>query len=461
MVKTEYYKDLTKMNTFGMKVKARCFIEYDSVADLVDIEFEELARPVLHIGGGSNLLFTDDFKGTVLHSKIDFIEILDEGQGGTERSICSQDHSCHSERSEESFPPILVSVGAGVVFDDFCAWAAKEGLWGVENLSYIPGEVGASAVQNIGAYGVEVKDVISRVYCYDTVEEEFVSFGVEECEYGYRDSVFKDPEVKGRYIVTHVVFALSREPRPRLEYGHLKEAVAGVLGECHSIPEAPSQASLGPSPYPGVGKCLLHTDGTSPESNAETASRLTPMMVRKVIIRIRKEKLPEPSVVGSAGSFFKNPVISREHFERIEAAAKAEFGPDYKVPHYIIETEPSSCHPEPSPCHPEPSPCHPEPSPCHPEPSSCHPEPSPCHPERSEGSSPEQLIKIPAAWMIEQCGWKGRRSGGAAVWEKQPLVIVNYTGEAYPEEIVGLEKRIIASVKAKFGVELHPEVEHI
>ena len=437
MVKTEYYKDLTKMNTFGMKVKARCFIEYDSVADLVDIEFEELARPVLHIGGGSNLLFTDDFKGTVLHSKIDFIEILDEG------------------------PEVLVSVGAGVVFDDFCAWAAKEGLWGVENLSYIPGEVGASAVQNIGAYGVEVKDVISRVYCYDTVEEEFVSFGVEECEYGYRDSVFKDPEVKGRYIVTHVVFALSREPRPRLEYGHLKEAVAGVLGECHSIPEAPSQASLGPSPYPGVGKCLLHTDGTSPESNAETASRLTPMMVRKVIIRIRKEKLPEPSVVGSAGSFFKNPVISREHFERIEAAAKAEFGPDYKVPHYIIETEPSSCHPEPSPCHPEPSPCHPEPSPCHPEPSSCHPEPSPCHPERSEGSSPEQLIKIPAAWMIEQCGWKGRRSGGAAVWEKQPLVIVNYTGEAYPEEIVGLEKRIIASVKAKFGVELHPEVEHI
>ena len=167
MIKTEYYKDLTKMNTFGMKVKARCFMEYDSVADLVDIEFEELARPVLHIGGGSNLLFTDDFKGTVLHSKINFIEILD-------------DSPCHSE--ERSDVAIYVSVGAGVVFDDFCAWAAKEGLWGVENLSYIPGEVGASAVQNIGAYGVEVKDVIHKVYCYDTVEEEFVSFSVEECE---------------------------------------------------------------------------------------------------------------------------------------------------------------------------------------------------------------------------------------------------------------------------------------
>ena len=279
MIKTEYYKDLTRMNTFGMKVKARCFIEYDSVADLVDIEFEELARPVLHIGGGSNLLFTDDFKGTVLHSKIDFIEILDE---------------------------------------------------------------------------------------------------------------------------------------------------------CHRIPEAPAFASSGTS-YPvnhpknpqifgdpeKVGKCLLHTNGTSPEdSNASSkhylasaeGQRITPSLIRKVIIGIRKEKLPEPSVMGSAGSFFKNPVISMEHFQKIEAAAKAECGPDCRVPHYDL---------------------------------------------------PDGTVKVPAAWMIEQCGWKGRRSGGAAVWEKQPLVIVNYTGEAYPEEIIGLERRIIASVKEKFNIELHPEVEHI
>ena len=418
MIKTEYYKDLTKMNTFGMKVKARCFMEYDSVADLVDIEFEELARPVLHIGGGSNLLFTDDFKGTVLHSKINFIEILDDSPCHSEERV-----SCHSE--ERSDVAIYVSVGAGVVFDDFCAWAAKEGLWGVENLSYIPGEVGASAVQNIGAYGVEVKDVIHKVYCYDTVEEEFVSFSVEECEYGYRDSIFKDPEIKGRYIVTHVVFALSREPRPRLEYGHLKEAVTSAYGECQSVPEAPSQASLGPSPYPvnhpknpqifgdpeKVGKCLFHTNGTSPENGDASIERyLTPEMIRRVIIKIRKEKLPEPSVMGSAGSFFKNPVITMEHYLRIEAAAKAEHGPDCKVPHYDL---------------------------------------------------PDGMVKVPAAWMIEQCGWKGRRSGGAAVYDKQPLVIVNYTGEAYPEEIIGLERRIIASVKAKFGVDLHPEVEHI
>ena len=344
MINTTYYQDLTKMNTFGMKVKARCFMEYDSVADLVDIEFEELARPVLHIGGGSNLLFTDDFKGTVLHSKINFIEILEDGSD------------------------VLVSVGSGVVFDDFCAWAAKEGLWGVENLSYIPGEVGASAVQNIGAYGVEVKDVIRTVYCYDTVEEEFVKFDVEECEYGYRDSVFKDPEVKGRYVVTHVVFALSRTPQPRLDYGHLRDAVMTA------------------------------------------GSELTPALIRRVIIKIRKEKLPEPSVMGSAGSFFKNPVITAEHFARMEAAAKAELGSDYKVPHYDL---------------------------------------------------PDGTVKVPAAWMIEQCGWKGRRSGGAAVYDKQPLVIVNYTGDADPEEIVGLERRIIASVKAKFNIDLHPEVEHV
>ena len=365
MIKTEYYKDLTKMNTFGMKVKARCFVEYDSVADLVDIEFEDLARPVLHIGGGSNLLFTDDFKGTVLHSKINFIEILDTP---------NSDSSCHPERSEGSPAPVLVSVGSGVIFDDFCDWAAKEGLWGAENLSYIPGEVGASAIQNIGAYGVEVKDIIHKVYCYDTVEEEFVSFSLEECGYGYRDSIFKKPEIKGRYIVTHVVFALSREANPQLGYGQLRDAVmASVAG----VPDDP---------------------------------RVTPALIRRVIIKIRKEKLPEPSVMGSAGSFFMNPVISAEHYQKIETAAKAELGADYKVPHYDL---------------------------------------------------PDGTVKVPAAWMIEQCGWKGKRSGGAAVYDKQPLVIVNYTGDAYPEEIIGLERRIIASVKAKFGVELHPEVDHI
>jgi UDP-N-acetylmuramate dehydrogenase len=137
---------------------------------------------------------------------------------------------------------------------------------------------------------------------------------------------------------------------------------------------------------------------------------LTPAVIRKAIIKIRKEKLPEPSVMGSAGSFFKNPVITAEHFARIEAATKAELGQECKVPHYDL---------------------------------------------------PDGTVKVPAAWLIEQCGWKGRRSGGAAVYDKQPLVIVNYTGDAYPEEIIGLERRIMASVKAKFDIDLHPEVEHV
>ena len=431
MIKTEYYKYLSKMNTFGMKVKTRCFIEYDSVADLVDIEFEELARPVLHIGGGSNLLFTDDFKGTVLHSKINFIEILDE---------C---HSVPETPSQEGLGPspypgvgkcplhtdgissdelVLVSVGAGVVFDDFCGWAAKEGLWGVENLSYIPGEVGASAVQNIGAYGVEVKDVIRTVYCYDTVEEEFVSFDVEDLEYGYRDSAFKDPEIKGRYIVTHVVFALSRTPQPKLGYGHLKDA---VLSASASLSSDPRQS---PDRHPLAGGGMSLPSDTDAEQ--ELLGRVTPALIRKVIIKIRKEKLPEPSVMGSAGSFFKNPVISAEHFARIEAAAKSELGDDYKVPHYLISDSKTVISSDSTVI-------------------------------SSEAEKSMQQVKIPAAWLIEQCGWKGKRSGNAAVYDKQPLVIVNYTGEAYPEEIIGLEKRIIASVKAKFDIELHPEVDHI
>lgn len=333
MITKEYSKDLTGKNTFRMQVNCRTFIEYDSVADLFELDFEEMLKPVKHIGGGSNLLFTQDFKGTILHSKVDFIEKL------------PHDH---------------VSVGAGVIFDDFCAWAAQEGLWGPENLSYIPGEVGAAAVQNIGAYGLEVKDIIKTVYAYDIEEEEFVKFDVFECGYGYRESMFK--HAKDRYIITHVVFALSREPKPKLDYSK-------------------ALASLKDDP------------------------QLTPGKVRDTVIAIRKEKLPEVSQVGSAGSFFKNPVVPQEVYEDVVKAAAG-----VEVPHY----------------------------------------------DAGEG-----LVKIPAAWLIEQCGWKGRRSGNAGVWGKQPLVLVNASGRALPEEIIALENKIRASVKQKFGIILSCEVEHL
>ena len=259
---------------------------------------------------------------------------------------------------------LLVRVAAGVVFDDFCAWAAAEGLWGPENLSLIPGEVGASAVQNIGAYGVEAKDIIDTVHAFDRQERRFVDIPGADCGYGYRTSRFKT-DWKGRYIITAVTFRLSTVPQPKLDYGGVRKA----LGD-----REPS-----------------------------------PQVIRDTIIGIREQKLPDPKEIGSAGSFFCNPVIEREHFERIVAIAKAENGPEYEVPHYEVG----------------------------------------------------EKVKVPAAWMIDQCGFKGMRLGGAQVYPKQPLVIVNATGTATPEEIVALEQRVIGTIKDKYGIELHPEVEHV
>jgi len=343
MIRIEQNKDLSALNTFGMKVSCACFVEYDSLEDLFKIDFDSLPQPVKHIGGGSNLLFKGDFPGTILHSCIKFI----------------RESASHDDEH-------LIEVGSGVPFDDFIDWSCSMRLWGAENLSLIPGETGAAAVQNIGAYGVEVKDIIVRVTCFDRVARDMVVFENSSCHYGYRESFFKNEDKEGRYIVTSVLFRLSQEPSPKLEYGNVRDVLAEK--DAHS---------------PGV--------------------------VRKAIISLRETKLPDPAVTGSAGSFFKNPVIPVEHFERIDSEFKAAKGPDAKVPHF-----------------------------------------------ETEGG-----IKVPAAWMIDQCGFKGKELGGAAVYEKQPLVIVNKSGNASPEEIIGLERMVIEGVKARFGVELHPEVEHL
>ena len=336
--------DLSAQNTFGMKVSCRLYVEVTEPEDLLSLDFDALPQPLFVMGGGSNLLFTKDFPGTVLH------------MGNAD---------CHAERSEDF---VLVTAGAGVVFDDFCARAASEGLWGPENLSLIPGEVGASAVQNIGAYGVEAKDIIDTVHAFDRTARTFVDIPGADCGYGYRTSLFKTVW-KGRYIITAVTFRLSTVPQPKLDYGGVRKAL---------------EANYPPS-------------------------FLSPQMVRETVIGIRREKLPDPKEMGSAGSFFCNPVIDREHFGKIVAIAKAENGPEYEVPHYDVDGR----------------------------------------------------VKVPAAWMIDQCGFKGAREGGAQVYPKQPLVIVNETGEATPDEIVALERRVIGAIREKYGIELHPEVEHV
>lgn len=337
MVTIQENYDLTAHNTFRMKVKCACYVEYDKAADLLDLDFDALPQPVFHIGGGSNLLFTGDFPGTVLHSAIKYIKYADLG-----------------------LPEVPVMVGAGVRFDDFVENVCRNGLWGAENLSLIPGEVGACAVQNIGAYGTEAGDIISGVVCYDRKERRKVTFKAAECRYAYRDSIFKDPEVKGRYIITSVLFRLSRDKGPQLGYKGVSEALEGRKNP-------------------------------------------TPMDVREAIINLRRNKLPDPEEIGSAGSFFKNPIVTAAHFAEIAKGFDT-------VPHYVLDNG---------------------------------------------------FIKVPAAWMIDQCGFRGAKLGGAGVYEKQALVLVNRTGEATPDEVLALEAQITTAVLERFGVDLHPEVEHI
>ncbi len=343
--------DLSAQNTFRMKVSCACWVEYETVKELEGLNFDRLPQPLLHVGEGSNLLFTKDFPGTVLHSNIEYIKYVDMG-----------------------FEEVPVMVGAGVVWDHFVAETCRHGLWGAENLSLIPGEVGAAAVQNIGAYGAEVADIISGVVCFDLQERKRVKFSRTECRYGYRDSLFKQPANKGRYVVTSVLFRLTRKPSPRLDYKGIREAL-GIPGQAGN------------------------DDGTV---MADPIGHLTPQEVREAVIRIRRQKLPDPEEIGSAGSFFKNPVVSRDDFARIS--------PDGSAPHFDL---------------------------------------------------PDGTVKVPAAWLIDQCGFKGAREGGAAVYERQPLVIVNASGEATPSEVLALEQRIINGVRERFGVTLHPEVDHI
>lgn len=329
-------KSLLTYNTFGIDVKADRFIEYASVEELKSFLQNERTDSLLHIGGGSNLLFLSDYHGTVLHSAIKGFSV-----------------------EAETDDWIEIKAGAGEIWDDFVAYTVDNGWYGAENLSLIPGEVGASAVQNIGAYGVEAKDLITKVYTVrvsDGIETVFMN---GDCKYAYRNSVFKG-EYKGQYIVTHVTYRLGKKQCFHLSYGNI-----------------------------------------SSELNKKGVD-LTLSLVRDVIIDIRRSKLPEPSVIGNAGSFFMNPVVPESKFRELITKY-----PD--MPHY---------------------------------------------------PTGDGFVKIPAGWMIDSCGWKGRSIGPAGVYSKQALVLVNLGG-ATGQDIEYLANEIISSVYDKFGIMISPEVNYI
>jgi UDP-N-acetylmuramate dehydrogenase len=328
---------LENHNTFHLPVKTRWFVEYADEVELERVLRDEYVRttPSLHIGGGSNLLFLNDYDGIILHSAIKGIRPV-----------------------KETDEAVWLRVGAAERWDDVVAYAAERGWCGVENLSLIPGETGAAAVQNIGAYGAEIKDVIETVEAYNQMTSERQLFTKNECRYDYRHSFFKEPQ-HDPCILTYVTLRLTKRPVFNLAYGNLKEALA-------------------------------------------TSVPLTPAKVREAVIRIRREKLPDPETWGNAGSFFVNPVVSQAHFDRLKRLYPS-------IPSY---------------------------------------------------PSKEGNVKIPAGWLIEQCGLKGQRAGTVGVYEHQALVIVN-CGGATGNEIALFAEYVRETVNRHFGVLLTPEVRYI
>lgn len=332
--------DLKKYNSFAISAHAKRFAVFKSEKELLLLlsELEESTEPLLVLGGGSNLLFIKDFDGIVLKNEIKGIQLLSEDPDS-----------------------VLVKCGAGEVWHEFVLYCVNKGYAGIENLSLIPGTVGASPIQNIGAYGVEVKDTIESVECIDIETKTKKRFSNSECGFGYRDSVFKKL-YKGKYIITQVAFRLKKQAHVNTSYG----AIQQVLDE------------------KGI---------TAP----------TIRDVSKAVIEIRKSKLPNPAQLGNAGSFFKNPEIPAKDFE----ALKMKFPDIISFP----------------------------------------------------GTKPG-TIKVPAGWLIEKAGWKGKSVGNVGVHRLQALVLVNYGG-ATGQEIVDLSLEVRKSVKDLFGIELEPEVNMI
>ena len=326
---------LLSCNTFGIPAIASVFVESDHVPELADF-VRSLSNPstALVLGGGSNILMVSECVDVVVRPMMKGIELVGETDGY-----------------------VSVRAGAGEVWDDFVSWCVNRRYAGVENLSHIPGTVGACPIQNIGAYGVEAKETVEAVETIDKETGQTVTFSNQQCRFAYRDSFFK--KNKGKYIVTAVRFRLSKRFEPNMKYADLEKE--------------------------------LSTDVPATIEN-----------VRQAVINIRRRKLPDPLELGNAGSFFKNPTINTAKWEEI-----------------------SRLYPQ-----------------------------APLYPA-SEGD-----WKISAAWLIQQCGWKGVREGNVGAYHQQPLVIVNYGG-ASGKEILNFARKIIDSVEQKFGIGLEPEVRII
>ena len=338
------------INTFGIDARCTRLLEFSSVDELRN-HWQEIAEArrqgkLLIIGRGSNLLPTGDYDGLVVRSRI------------MGRSLIAPDK---------------IEVGSGETVDEIIAWSIAQGLYGMENLSLIPGEVGASAVQNIGAYGVEAKDFIVSLHALDIETGEIVEITNAECEYGYRQSRFKK-DWKNRFVITDVTYQLSTTFTPHLDYGNIRK--------------------------------VLEEKGIS--CNVEDG-QLSAQLLRDTIIDIRNAKLPDYEEEGNAGSFFMNPIVSKEKFEELIAKYP-------NMPYYPITT-----------------------------------------PTPSLGRAGEWAVKLPAGWLIDQCGWKGKTLGRAGVHDKQALVLVN-KGGATGEEVVALCRQVQKDVLERFGVEIHPEV---
>lgn len=337
MLQIEQNVSLKNFNTFGIDAKARYFTEINQEDDLVELFLDEQWKnmPRLILGGGSNMLFVKDFDGIVIRMNIRGIE--------------------HRINHDE----VIVEAGAGEVWNGLVNYCVDHGFAGTENLSLIPGSVGASPIQNIGAYGVELKDVFHSCKAFEIATGIFKTFTKDECGFGYRESVFK-AELKGQYIITHVKFQLSQTPHLKLTYGAIEQE-------------------------------LTNRGITEP----------TIKDVSQVVSHIRVSKLPDPSTIGNAGSFFKNPVISTDQFAQLQAQ------------HPDVVNYPAA-----------------------------------------------NGVKLAAGWLIEQCGWKGKTVGNTGTWKNQALVLVNHGG-ATGQEVYKLSSQIIDSVYTKFGVSLEREVNII